>query len=617
MRRKSKAGIICVCICLFFSFWLLNVRINTDGVLLRYFFPHDSFLIVNGNETIELSLDTVLDGKRRTIRAFTPQGGSEEYYFFLPVGDGQGKIRVINNLDSQRWKCSVEDFVCVNTIFEDGKKNVEFQVNDILHKKEKKICVCFMEADYQPSVFVEIGEELNDLTQDRNLKVKGKICIYDEEARLLFDDIVKIKGHGSGSWVNCDKKTWLFDFDEPTSILNMKEGYKYIAISNDRDPSYLRNKFIYDLAEKVGMAYSPHCEFANLYINGEYLGLYLFAEGIEASPGRVAVQEDRHQQARLGNPNLQHYKREDERGYVLPENEKQAENVGYLLREEMYDEEYDPVECGFITQNDSNFEIIYPKKATELQVANIKSYLQEFEDAVADQNGDYQKFIDEDSFIKKYLIEQISKNRDGNRRSSYYYIKSLGTDSTIYAGPVWDYDIAFGNINVSSWMEPKGIEKLNPGIDRHKEFMDKVIQYYIVYFKPFLETEAEQRIKEYQEEIRSSVYMDQVRWEKQDMGFDNAVNSMFSFLQIRKQFLDDVWLNGKTFYRINFVDGDTIVKTTYLEAGSKLGEIEFLNGNISGSGKEFIGWYDENLESEMDFNKEIADDLAFWAKWEE
>ena len=200
-------------------------------------------------------------------------------------------------------------------------------------------------------------------------------------------------------------------------------------------------------------------------------------------------------------------------------------------------------------------------------------------------------------------------------------MKSFSDDPVLYAGPVWDYDIAFGNITFNAmWKEAGGVMRLNPGLDQRDEFMAAVILYYAEYFKPYLEMKAEQKIRVDAEEISASVQMDRVRWEDRNAfwngTFDEGVEDFLTFIKERKQFLDDVWLNGKTYYRVNFVNGDTIVKTTYVEAGKSISEAVNDGFKLSEEGKHFVGWYDESLENEVDLDEEITENMAFWAKWE-
>lgn len=631
MRKIKKSMIIGLCIGFILLFFFCAIQINTDAVLCRYLFPDDTFLILEGEEQIDVSLNIVLDGKRRVLRSFSSPDERNLYYFFLPAGSRKETVRLITNLDSEKWESPAADLARMEITREDEQCDLRIRVRDIRKQEDEEICIRFMEGENQPSVFVDVEERLDNLLADRDLKVKGNICIYDKEAMTLFSDKVNLKGHGNGSWVHNSKKSWLLDFEQPTSILQMDKGYKYIALSNAQDQSHLRNKFVYDWAEKMGMAYSPHSEFGNFYVNGEYLGLYLFAEGIEVSEDRVAVQQDESAPAKSKSNILEYYEGEEEKGYIHSKEIRENLDVGYLLRQEDNESRYDGMECAFKTQNGTQMEIIYPKKASHEQIFNIREYIQELQDAIESEDGycdttqgkkHYSEYIDMDSFLKKYLIEEISKNYDGNRGSSYFYIKSLAEDPVLYEGPVWDYDIAFGNTTYNAmWKEPKGLVNLNPGLDQHEEFMAAAAQYYMAYFRPYLETEAEQKIRGCAEEIRTSAQMDRVRWESENTfwngSFDDGVEDLITFIKERKQFLDDVWINGKVYYRVNFVNGETTVKTVYVEAGKSLNDVMDTTYRPAEEGKVFAGWYDESMENTVDYGAQITDDMAYWAKWEE
>ena len=83
------------------------------------------------------------------------------------------------------------------------------------------------------------------------------------------------------------------------------------------------------------------------------------------------------------------------------------------------------------------------------QKAYIKAYVDSFENALAGNNFrdsivGYQKFIGNGSWIDYFFSNELSKNVDGYRISSYLY---KDKEKTLKAGPVWDYDIAYGNAN--------------------------------------------------------------------------------------------------------------------------------------------------------------------------
>jgi hypothetical protein len=71
-------------------------------------------------------------------------------------------------------------------------------------------------------------------------------------------------------------------------------------------------------------------------------------------------------------------------------------------------------------------------------------------DAFADHQEGYTKFIDVSSFVDYFIHTELSLNADGYKRSAYFYKERLNEDGTggkLFAGPVWDYNLAYGNCN--------------------------------------------------------------------------------------------------------------------------------------------------------------------------
>ena len=141
-------------------------------------------------------------------------------------------------------------------------------------------------------------------------------------------------------------------------------------------------------------------------------------------------------------------------------------------------------------------------------------------------------------------------------------------------------------------------------------------QYYQIFFKPFLEGMVWSKIDKYSRYIEKSVYMDNLRWRPEEIAknpnlFEQEIVKLENFIETRTQFLDDVWLNGKTYYWINYVDGEDIIHTAYYEEGEMIEPYVPQNEE-----KKFIGWHDEDLESPVDLEGPIMENVAVWAKWE-
>lgn len=179
---------------------------------------------------------------------------------------------------------------------------------------------------------------------------------------------------------------------------------------------------------------------------------------------------------------------------------------GYLLEQDIL-ERYILEPSGFITNSGQAITVNSPKYASKEQVAYISNYFQEMEDALISDSGinphtgkHYSEYIDIDSWAKKYIIEEVTKNFDIGISSSFFY-KPSGVDSKLYAGPLWDYDGGFayweGEHNGTIMHKPDDLiahkyHESNNGTQyfyyayRQKEFRDTVIATYQNTFLPIL-----------------------------------------------------------------------------------------------------------------------------------
>ena len=610
MKVKYKVGICFLGIFLFTLFLFGNTRISAHNVIQRSFFRESGLLTFQKNDELEAILDVPIGNGRELIKAYPSPEKENRYYFFLPAGAFVEKIEVVNGTDCKVAK-SAESFSLTETYLQ---KHVELllEVIDVEAERTEQIELCFIQAEQIPTLFVSADEETDYLKEGRGNKSDANITLYDAQAEIQGAYAVEIKGHGNSSWSEKEKKSWRLEFENETSLLGLAKGKEFVAISNTADKSHMRNKFVFDMAREMGFFYAPQGEYVNVYINNEFQGLYLLSEKIEVSSERVAINECKSPD----KDSVTAYETETEKGYEFQGQENAELACGYLFRED--EELYDEMDAGFLTEAGNEYEILYPKRPSGKQVSQLRQYVQDFHNAIQDEEGysrkPYLDYMDLDSFVKKYLIEQITKNRDGNRRSSYYYMDSYDEDARIFAGPVWDYDIAFGNNTSPMWQLPEGIVGLNPGLDEREEFMAVAIQYYRERFRPYLLKKADIKLDEYRAHIESSAYMDEIRWNSEkeaETSLNAEVESLRKYISERTAFLDAVWLNGKTYYRVNYVDGDRVIHAAYLEEGSAIDEYV-----PESEDKTFVGWYDEELSEPIDLEKPLTDDMALWAKWE-
>jgi hypothetical protein len=206
----------------------------------------------------------------------------------------------------------------------------------------------------------------------------------------------------------------------------------WVLLANYPDKTLLRNHTAFEIGRRFGLSYTPRSRFVDLYLNDSYRGNYQLTEQIKIDENRLAIDE-------LESDDL----------------DQDAISGGYLLE---IDGRSDP-DPSFTTTQGVKFKIKSPDKGPEEQLAYIQNYVQTtenvlFSDSFADPEQGYARFIDVESFVNWYLVNEITKNTDAKFANSVYMHKPRGGKLTM--GPVWDYDIGLGNVNYSPGEFPEG-----------------------------------------------------------------------------------------------------------------------------------------------------------------
>jgi len=260
----------------------------------------------------------------------------------------------------------------------------------------------------------------------------------------------KIKIHLRGnSSKNFEKKPYNLETKDATgndlnvSLLGMPPESDWCLIAAYQDKSLIRIPLAYDLFGRMGH-YTPKYKFVEVVINDEYRGVYILVEKPKRGPSRINVSK-------------------------LTKNDNTNPNItgGYIFKIDRADEGGWYSLLPGNSQNNSHFyyEYVYPKDTdiTIQQEAYIKNYMNSFETIMAsssfsDQTNGYPKYIETNSFVDFFLINELSKNVDAYRLSTYLYKDNISNGGKLHIGPVWDYDLAWHNCNYGDSFLPSGWE---------------------------------------------------------------------------------------------------------------------------------------------------------------
>ena len=249
------------------------------------------------------------------------------------------------------------------------------------------------------------------VSKDDYINGTFEISGENEDENLVTN--LRIRGRGNSTW-SFPKKPYQIKFDNKENVLGMPKDKKWILLANYSDKTMLRNELAFDLSRYSNLNWTSESRFVELFINNEYLGVYQIAQKVEESSNRVNIGDN---------------------GYLL--------EVDQLSR-------LDPDDVFFETNN-YLFNIKEPNLDFEDNRYNIiKNYIELTENTLLGNNftdpiEGYSKYIDEDSFIDWYLVNEITKNNDAIFFSSVYMNYIPG--GKLKMGPIWDYDISLGNIN--------------------------------------------------------------------------------------------------------------------------------------------------------------------------
>ena len=272
-------------------------------------------------------------------------------------------------------------------------------------------------------------------------KIPAALKIKKDDS-IHFQGIIGIEIRGESSQF-FDKKsygieTWDTQYNDiDVSLLGFPEEEDWILYGPYSDKSLIRNKIIYELSELMGN-YTSRTEFVELTINYEYKGLYIFMEKLKRDKNRINIskleENDTDENTITG-------------GYIIKIDKSDMEDGSYTDYNS-FQSKYD-VFGKLDGDKKINFNYEYPKPGEihANQKKYIKNYFEEFEYSLAgdnfkDPNEGYRKYINENSFIDFFILNELSNNVDGYRLSTYLY-KDRGEKMNI--GPIWDFNLSFGN----------------------------------------------------------------------------------------------------------------------------------------------------------------------------
>lgn len=425
---------------------------------------------------------------------------------------------------------------------------------------------------------VNEGRAWVESSPDKTNKATGAMLMTNSDGSVVYDGaLTQIKGRGNSTWLQ-NKKPYQIKLKDKTDLLETgdkdNKSKTWVLLANAADGTLIRNNIVYDLSIAMGMGAGVQCRPVNLYYDGEYRGAYLLCEKVEVGSGRVDIEklEDLNEEA---NPDVEDFddlttatdKTENGATYIYCEGMNSPADVtgGYLL--EMDTAARATAEkCYFITRRNQYVVVKEPEYCSAEEMSYIASYYQEFEDAI--YNGGYnettEKHLSEyasiDSIAQCYIINELTKNPDGYRTSSYLY-KDANND-VMTMGPVWDYDLSFG-IGWGDFTEPCKDptefftlrSKLGLALYEIPEFRVAVHDIYFQTVGPIInktltasgsvvsEDGLLQSVDGYAAEVRTAALANGILWGSNEANWTAQIADISRYIAVRNTWLAEAFFN--------------------------------------------------------------------------
>ena len=243
-----------------------------------------------------------------------------------------------------------------------------------------------------------------------------KSCYVSLNARGAYADRLlsgSIRGRGNSTWLWYDKKPYRLRLDKKQKLLGLDKARSWVLLANYRDVTDVMNTYVFELGNMMGLPYTNHTRYVELFMNGDYVGLYQLTEQVQQGSNRVDVS--------------------DERGILL------TLDVDDGPAEEPYADD------NFWTAGFSMPAAVkHPSDEllTPVRRDSIRAVFAELEDAIRRQ--DYSaasQLLDMPSLARYLIIQELVYNVELSAPRSVFLHKD--GDGPWVMGPLWDFDAGY------------------------------------------------------------------------------------------------------------------------------------------------------------------------------
>ena len=331
-----------------------------------------------------------------------------------------------------------------------------------------------------PSLEISLSDSLDDIHSDKDKISTGAAAVLidpsDPGNNFVSAGDCEFKGRGNSSWEVYDKKGYQLRLGEARMVLGMDRAKTWVLLANASDPTLLRNKLVYDITRQMDLAFAPEGEFVDLWVNGDYRGVYLLTEKVQIGQSRLDLTSGHGIIAEFDNAfyNNEIFFQDYFGNYFALKDSADPEGLNDFL---IFQEAIDTLD----------YLLDHKREWREIE-----------------------KRIDAESFARMYLVNEYFANCESAVTSFFWY--QDGEDDVLHAGPAWDYDTCMrdGVEDPAEYYVYK-----NTFYNRflqYTEFQQLITEIYANECRPLFEG-ATSDMYALRDRISSSIDMNYIRWD--------------------------------------------------------------------------------------------------------
>ena len=350
-----------------------------------------------------------------------PTGGAGQEYTSptISLGGSYSKLRILQTRGEYSKNHFVLSELRIHKVLEGTTEEPE-KIQDAVYENRKipfgreyDVTIEWLteNAISVPRIDIDIDGGMFVTSKDYYLDAKFRITGYGVYEN--FEDSVQIKGRGNSSWGHT-KKPYRLKFAEKVKPFGLTKGKSWVLLANAQSGSLMANAISMKIGQIAGAHYTNHIIPVDLYMNGRYMGNYMFTEKVGMANNSVDIDEE----------------------------------LGYLLELDTYGSSDEPIyRTGVYNLPVKIAEPDLKDYTSDVAAARKEAMIKDVREmsAVVFDGGDLETVLDVDALARFYLANDFSLNQEINHPKSTFLYKNEGDpEGKLTFGPIWDFDWGYG-----------------------------------------------------------------------------------------------------------------------------------------------------------------------------